>query len=640
MKLFLIVLNKLYLTVIIECLNVRLPTYGRFTLKMSYSAENNFYLKYGNLIFNFTQTRILLNKKNFSDKKYKNFSFMATSHIWMSVNLIHSHNIKENFIRLGHDFVFLNNTLYEYRPNDLFTLKIIRSVSSIEIDPFINLFNYTVDSFSIIKDPSFKIYSQYRQKIDPNEYPTTKYNLPIQLKSIYELVKNLSPELSQLELDAVQFSHDTYGCLLNQDNKPFLVRFNNMDEKNSFFFIEIFAKNYLTPVKDNFNIFAIYKVLDGSMKVEFYNSINDSSSSVKNKILVTDDMAWFSPDWYRIFRIKNIHSSKPLIIVKSLADEQISSKFLNSVIEYNQFRTIVLREYLSKTCSTVTSNCCQYTGSICGRKLLENKCSGKEFRSDGLYYCSKENNRVTLIKLCDELCDQELKSAMCTQKFQARSLLVQNELDQRIQESRNVWMQVLVQNMNKTSLFVVKFYTGEKCGYADQVPVIYFLSKLGDLSVDSNTNGTISVIIRLNISVIKSTGDTDYFEQFFVNMTKGKFSCASIDRFDVSNTLATTEKLIEDQPRNVLYAKWEDPKANRKFLSYDNGLKWTEFNGDKVFAEFRLVKFEKDGAIVYDDKRNFYVKISDSFIKWGNSISTINWKFGNGKWILKPQELN
>lgn len=635
MKIFLKILNLIYLLEIIECLNVRLPSNGRFTLKMSYSAVNNFYLKYGNLIFNFTQTRILLNKKNFSAKKFKNFSFMETSYLWMSADLIHPHNIKDNFIRLGHDFVFLNNTLYEFRPNDLSTLKIIRSVSSIEIDPFISLFNYTVDSFSIIKDPSFKIYSQYRQKIDPDEYPTTKYNLPIQLKSIYELIKNRSPVLNQLELEAVQFSQDTYGCFLNQD-KSFLVRFDNMEEKDSFSLIEIIAKDYQTPVIDNFDMHAIYKVLDGSMRVEFYNSINDTSNSVKDKILVTDDMAWFSQDWYRIFRIKNMHSKKPLIIVKSLASEKINFKLLNSVIEFNQLTTIVLREFLSKTCSALTINCCQYTGSICGWKLLENKCSGEKLHSDGLYFCSKENNRVTLVKMCDELCDQELASAICIQKFQARSLLVQNQPFQ-VQESRNVRMQVLVQNMNKDSLYLIKFYTGEKCGYENQVASIFFLSELGDLSVDSKINGTIFIYLRLNNTIIQSTEDTFFFS--LENLTKSEVSCATIDRFHSNKKLTNTKTSIGAPSKSVLYAKWEDPKANRMFLSYDNGLKWTEFNGDKIFAEFRLVKYDNDGVIVYDDKRDFYVKISNSFIKWGNSISKINWKFGSGKWILKPTEL-
>lgn len=87
----------------------------------------------------------------------------------------------------------------------------------------------------------------------------------------------------------------------------------------------------------------------------------------------------------------------------------------------------------------------------------------------------------------------------------------------------------------------------------------------------------------------------------------------------------------------MLYGKWIDYKTNRSYVSYGDGQEWTEYNGDVEFAKFRFIKFENADIIIYDEKRKFYVKLTDTVVMWGNGESNINWKFGTGSWELKPK---
>ncbi|RNA32009.1 hypothetical protein BpHYR1_040450 [Brachionus plicatilis] len=620
----------------IECLNINLPS-GRFTLKISYSTVNNFYLKYGNLIFNFTQNRILLNKKNFSIRKLKDFSFMAQSHIWLSASLINPHHIQDNFIKIGHDFVLLNNTLYDFRPNDLATLKIIRSVSSIEIDPFIELTNYTVHTSALIKDPSFKIYSQYRQNIDALEAPTSKYSLPSQLKVIYEMIKKRGFKLKQLELDAIKFSHEMPGCFLNHESSVSV----SVDAKNVNhypFVIEIHAKS--SPIQDNANLYGIYKILDGTMQVDFYNSINDSNI-VKTKILHTDEMAWFSPDLYKIFQIKNIHSSKPLVIAKILANYE--PKFESAdTIEYTIFKQIVLREFLSQSCDTQKSDCCDTSGPVCGWKLREKNCSNN-LHPNGLYFCDGKLKSATLAQNCDDHCHQEKNDGACVQKFRARSLMADSELN-FVQETDSIWLYGLISGVQKNSLFVIKFYSENNCSYVKNSSVIFPLVQLENLPVTSDTSGSVVVNVKVKGSIINlnESKDRSILDRIVVleDMNGSVAKCGIVESL---NSNVSSEKLDEikyvtmrEENQKVMYALWEDRKARRKFISYDDGLEWTEYYNGKVFGKFRFVQFANDGVIIYEDRRGFYAKITDSDLKWGSSISNISWKFGTGYWILKP----
>ncbi|CAF0781450.1 unnamed protein product [Brachionus calyciflorus] len=626
----------------IQCHNITVPS-GRFTLKISYSTTTDFYIKFSNLTFNFSDSNLFLNNSNqLNISKIKNTSFLKQSSLWISVNLIDRKNNTNNFIRIGRDYLLLSNVVYELKTLDYELIKYLRFENSIEIDPEVKLLNYKIYLNSLVRDYSVKIYGHNRQIID--DIPSTKLILPPKFKNLYEIMRNRGPILDTDDFEAIKFSLETPGCLLYHQNP---IRINFKFESINFdghpFLMEIWSKGSQSPLQDNENNYGLYKIIDGDLMISFYNQ--NESEIIKMGNLTSDDLGWFSPDIYQVFKFINLNSHKPLILIRSLYETKMD-------YEFNQFKQIVLYEFYTQTCKRKLENCCEYTGLVCGWKLSENSnCTSLMYEREALYLCDSKENTIKFIDKCEDLCHQDNLATRCRRKLYAR-VDFPNGYVNFYEDSKSLKMNGLVKNVNTSLVIYLRFYSGNDCQRKGDFFQPSFWLEINEFKLNNNSNGMVLVDLNLTnfnimdnnvyslldrLIVIEDSNGVLISCGVVVKTVKNEEFILTTSLVEVISTTSVTTPTTTTIQKGILYAKWLDSKTNRSYVSYDDGQEWAEYNGDVEFAKFTFIKFESDDIIIYDDNRKIYVKLTDTTVMWGNGKSDINWKFGTGYWILKPK---
>ena len=90
---------------------------------------------------------------------------------------------------------------------------------------------------------------------------------------------------------------------------------------------------------------------------------------------------------------------------------------LAGVYEYNEFKNIVLYEYYTKTCKRKVFNCCEYSGLVCGWKLLLNSNCSSLYEKESLYLCDVKENTIKFIDKCENYCNQDRLATRCMSEF-------------------------------------------------------------------------------------------------------------------------------------------------------------------------------------------------------------------------------
>lgn len=486
---------------------ITVPT-GRFTFKFSILDEQNFYLKYGDFNFTLTNSSFVNNNNNQNLKESTLKSYTHKTILWLSVNLIERKNLTNNFIKFGHDYVILNNTLCEFNPIDFDTINSLRFVSKLEFESAIKL---KIETSSLIKDPSIKIFGQNRQLIDESDIPMTKQTLPDRLKTIYEIIKNRSPVLDDDEISAIKFSMDTPSCFLHSKKTiKIIFKHQSFNFDSQPYFLRIWPKASQSLIHDHSNFYGVYKVIEGDMLIEVYNGVNETQV-VKSTVLAREDIGWFSPDLYQTFKIKNLNPTRPLVVLYSYVNESVvldESTFeyennereqMEVEIDYNEFKNVVLYEYYTRTCKRNVFNCCEYSGLVCGWKLLRNSNCSNLYENEGLYLCDMKENTVKFIDKCEKYCNQDQLATRCMSKLYAQANYQGFGVLNFVQFPEHLKIWGKLENLTQqSSEFSLRVYTGSNCENREDIFKPSLIRDIQDLRIQSDDKGVLNVNFEIN----------------------------------------------------------------------------------------------------------------------------------------------
>lgn len=65
---------------------------------------------------------------------------------------------------------------------------------------------------------------------------------------------------------------------------------------------------------------------------------------------------------------------------------------------------------------------------------------------------------------------------------------------------------------------------------------------------------------------------------------------------------------------------------------------WKDYHNG-IYSDYDFVEQNEDAFILYDQKKNIYLKLTDTDLKWGRTKENINYLIDNGKWEIREGKL-
>lgn len=128
---------------------------------------------------------------------------------------------------------------------------------------------------------------------------------------------------SVLLADAIRYSIETKGCLLNKKLKEKSTEFGDDPHETYLritlghslgkspgipYVLEIWPKGNYSPIHNHGNANAVIKVLHGTIRVKVYNkqAIHSEATPIKILDLSKDDVTWIDRNWYQTHKLQNV----------------------------------------------------------------------------------------------------------------------------------------------------------------------------------------------------------------------------------------------------------------------------------------------------------------------------------------------
>ena len=142
---------------------------------------------------------------------------------------------------------------------------------------------------------------------------TTSASLPATCRELYENVGSAGVALEPRLCDAINYSINTEGKILNKKLKERqYLRVTVGSDRGSSpgipYVLEIWPASSESPIHNHGNAFAVIKVLYGAIKVTIYNKTWDDEENqevLMNFTAIQGDVTWISPNWFQTHKLKN-----------------------------------------------------------------------------------------------------------------------------------------------------------------------------------------------------------------------------------------------------------------------------------------------------------------------------------------------
>lgn len=384
--------------------------------------------------------------------------------IWISLFSLDRNKVSNNFLKIGIGYTMVNNTLSQFVPQTKEAFNFLRSIKSLKLDESVNVIENRVEENPVIQDPSVRIYDIDRDGFDDlNTRITTKEDLPIEGKRLYEIVRSRGINIENDVLDAINYSIENMGCSLNMKlSEKAKKSFGSNNQKTSYlrvtfeyvdgsspgqpYVLEIWPKEHFSPIHNHGNTVGIIKLLDGSLISEYFNPLTETNNMyqepVKTTSLHAGQITWLTPTMYQTHRLTNLNSTRAAISIQAyshLNDFDNHEESFNYILPnsgdlkrfyptsdytFEDLIEITKAEYEKNICNNpVKMNCCPYTGKVCGH--LINRRSNCKFSANhnSLYSCDKISGKFELIEACSQQCYQDYLSSRCQEKKRAIAVI-------------------------------------------------------------------------------------------------------------------------------------------------------------------------------------------------------------------------
>jgi Cu-Zn family superoxide dismutase len=359
----------------------------------------------------------------------------SDSYIWISVEGTIEEEESLNisyFIKIGYGYVYEKNLLFKFVPVNNKAKAFVSEIEFIQVDKRTVIANmqYFICFSSFFRD-KYPILADTNSQTDIKIGHITKSNFPREAQDLYNSIKDAS--LRSEILDAINYSIDTEGCILNEKiNLPKSV-FSETNSASSSYIrvslirkatfpvvIEIWPKGQSSPIHNNGDCVAVIKVLKGSLQLDFYNPLANISFTRPVKInsvkLHESNFTYMTPDFFQTHQIHNYRDDTAAIIIKSYTYLENDSKNtnmerINYVVPENpdlkvfypesdylldeKFENALLREYQTKTCG-LKAKSCEFKSKICGSVLKEltRYRKDKSVNENSIYECDESLKEV------------------------------------------------------------------------------------------------------------------------------------------------------------------------------------------------------------------------------------------------------
>ncbi|RNA02692.1 cysteine dioxygenase [Brachionus plicatilis] len=387
--------------------------------------------------------------------------------IWISLYSLDRIKMSNNFLKIGIGYTMVNNTLSQFVPRTKEANNILRSIKTLKLDESVNVIENRVEDLPVIQDPSVRIYDIDRDGFnDLNTRITTKEDLPVEGKRLYDIVRSRGLNMGNDVLDAINYSIESMGCSLNMKLREKAKKsFGSSNQKTSYlrvtfeyadgsspgqpYVLEIWPKGHFSPIHNHGNTVGLIKMLDGSLISDYFNPLTERNNiyedPVKTISLHAGQITWLTPNMYQTHRLTNLNSTRAAISIQAyshLNDFDNHEESFNYILPnggdlkrfyptpdytFEDLIEITKTEYEQNICNNPAKmNCCPYSGKVCGhllnRRSKENYC---KFSADhnSLYNCNKISGKFELIEACSQKCYQDYLSSRCEEKNKAISVI-------------------------------------------------------------------------------------------------------------------------------------------------------------------------------------------------------------------------
>lgn len=312
--------------------NFEHKTQHKFTLLFRVLLTNNqeISLKIKDFHFEVNQIEAKLTKNGQILQNNKTSNFNDTeSIIWISLRALNDKNFKENFIKIGHGELLESNLIVNYTADSKDDYDLLRSITIEDVIP--NRLIKEKERICLI-DPFLKDFetlvfdTDSVERIQPEDLERNLRiidMLPKEAKTLFEIIKKF--ELRKAVFDAIDYSIETEGCLLNKKMKEKAGLFGNLKTTyirvplgNNFgnqpgqpYVLEIWPKGHSSPVHNHGNALALIKLLYGEIKVDWYNPLLSTENNpidpkpIKTGYLKQGDITWMTALNYQTHKLMN-----------------------------------------------------------------------------------------------------------------------------------------------------------------------------------------------------------------------------------------------------------------------------------------------------------------------------------------------
>ncbi|XP_055334209.1 uncharacterized protein LOC129585522 isoform X2 [Paramacrobiotus metropolitanus] len=277
---------------------------------------------------------------------------------WVSFSSRSAGDDAPPFIKFGHGYQMVGNILYHFRSksknNHDPTLRQIRTIS---LGDHIPLF----DKMKLKKEP---VLVDLEPIIIPNDQLTLEhlasekfYMSPNSCPIVSGLLsKVLAAKFTQDHLDAITFSLKTPGCVLHSilqmkqskslfgnANSSYIripLRRSLLISPGQDMVLEVWPARHCSPVHDHGNSTAVIKILQGSLKSEWYNPIVNGSYEppelIKAETVYAGNITWMRSDLYQTHKLINEDDHTPAISLQVYRYEEGTGAYNEDFFYYKK----------------------------------------------------------------------------------------------------------------------------------------------------------------------------------------------------------------------------------------------------------------------------------------------------------------
>ena len=527
--------------------------------------------------------------RNLDHSKLLHFNSSKIRSVWISYKAKNLKNLNENFIKIGIGYPYVENIICEFRTKSNATLHLMREINDVSINDDVHILEKICIEHSVEEDPL--------PLVNPLLYYDKNYLDPRKLtedgRKLYGFLTSLDFNIKDEELNSIQYSIDTEGCLLNlkyEENlsNSIIISYSSNEYFTSF--LELLPSGHHKKMHD-YNTTVLTKILNGEVDYQWYNPLDEGLlNQVKNKSVKKGDITWATHNYYQTHEITNFHSD--IAILFKIQPKNDYSNMMN-IVSYEQLILTTAKEYKDKICDKNLKKCnCFFDGFQCGISLKSFSCFNS-IESHGIYSCNKASGIPKLYKKCSHKCILNKKSAICKDKPHVFAKILS------LSESNTVFGSLEIEDTENSMLFIngVLFGLKENLNYIitiheksddDENYCENIKSPFDPLNIGTSDIGKLRVN-EYGVAYIKN------FNKSFLNTkTSNLFNILNriiAIRIDANEPIVACGKIVNISPLNL-------PNGNNNEI---------EGKIKKFFIKLHTIEFIYFLQLIYQNMRNLII---------------------------------